>query len=191
MFKGNKISLRPVRERDLETLFDLEWDITNRGEFYPLDLPSEAEFKRRFQQDGFWTEEFGLLLIVNKTEQIVGQILYFKPARYFDAFEIGYILFEEASRSQGYMTEALSLLVGYLFAAKKVNRLQLTVVVGNEASKRVAEKCGFRSEGILRQTIFHQGKHLDLEMFALLREEQKNFLDVPKSPHRSDSAGTS
>jgi RimJ/RimL family protein N-acetyltransferase len=69
------------------------------------------------------------------------------------------------------MTEALSLFVHYLFEAKKVNRLQLTVVVGNEASKRVAEKCGFRSEGILRQTMFHRGKYVDLEMFALLREE--------------------
>ena len=171
MLKGNKISLRPVRERDLETLFDLEWDITNRGEFYPLDLPSEAEFKRRFQQDGFWSETFGLLLITNKADQIAGQILYFKPVRYFDAFEIAYILFDQASRGQGYMTEALSLFVHYLFDAKKVNRLQLTVVVGNKASKRVAEKCGFKSEGTLRQTMFHRGKYVDLEMFALLREE--------------------
>ena len=171
MLKGNKISLRPVRERDLETLFELEWDITNRGEFYPLDLTSEAEFKKRFQEDGFWREDFGLLLIANKADQIVGQILFFKPVSYFDALEVGYILFDEASRGQGYTTEALWLFVRYLFEAKKVNRLQLTVVVGNEASKRVAEKCGFRSEGILRQAMFTRGKHVDLEMFALLREE--------------------
>ena len=69
------------------------------------------------------------------------------------------------------MTEALSLLVRYLFDTKKVNRLELTTLVGNAASKRVAEKCGFKSEGIARQAVFHRGENVDLERFSILREE--------------------
>ncbi len=52
-----------------------------------------------------------------------------------------------------------------------MRRLQLTVVVGNPASKRVAEKCGFTSEGIARKAVFLGGAHRDLEWFSLLREE--------------------
>jgi RimJ/RimL family protein N-acetyltransferase len=69
------------------------------------------------------------------------------------------------------MTEALALLSRYLFTARNMRRLQLTAVVGNLASKRVAEKCGFTSEGIVRKAVFLHGGNLDLEWFSLLREE--------------------
>jgi RimJ/RimL family protein N-acetyltransferase len=108
---------------------------------------------------------------VDKEDSILGSIWFEKSIAYFDALEIGYIMFDKASRNKGYMTEALSLLSRYLFATRTVPRLQQTVVVGNTASKRVAEKCGFRSEGIARKALFLHGKHVDLEWFSLLRED--------------------
>jgi [ribosomal protein S5]-alanine N-acetyltransferase len=50
-----------------------------------------------------------------------------------------------------------------LFETRKIRRLQLTVVVGNLAFKRVAEKCGFTSEGIARKAVFLRGQNVDLE----------------------------
>lgn len=174
MIKGKKVDLRTIRERDLDLLFELESDLENKGDFYPINFPSAAGFKRRFQEDGFWSEDVGTLLIVNKEDDILGKITYFKPVRYFDALEIAYILFRQGERGQGHMTETLSLLINYLFWTKQVGRLQLTAVVGNQGSKRVAEKCGFKSEGILRHAVFVRGKSADLEMFSLLREELKD-----------------
>lgn len=69
------------------------------------------------------------------------------------------------------MTEALPLLARYLFETRTLRRLQLTVVVGNLASKRVAAKCGFTGEGIARKAVFLRGRHVDLEWFSLLREQ--------------------
>jgi len=175
MLKGEKITLRVTQERDLDTLFDLESDLEQAGDYFPTRLQSAATFKAEFQKDGFWGENFWMLLIVNKDDQILGEIFYFKPVIYLDALEIGYILHDQASRGKGYMTEALSLLVRYLFEQHTTNRLQLTVLIGNHASKRVAEKCGFQSEGILRQAVFVKGKRADLEIFSLLREKwEKN-----------------
>lgn len=48
----------------------------------------------------------------------VGSISFFK-AMYFDGLEITCILFDQASWGKGYMTEALTLLVTYLFTTKK------------------------------------------------------------------------
>jgi ribosomal-protein-alanine N-acetyltransferase len=172
MIKGEKINLRVVQERDLDTFFQLWADIENRGDFFPIFLNSESEFKKKFQENGFWTDDFGRLLITDKEDaQILGSIWYFKSVPYFDALEIGYILFEKNSRNRGFMTEALSLLVRFLFETKTFHRLQLTVAVGNKASKRVAEKCRFTSEGVARKAVFLQGKHKDIEWFSLLRDE--------------------
>lgn len=171
MIKGERINLRVVREKDLDLLFELWSDIENRGDFFPIDLSSEVEFKNKFSRDGFWTKDYGRLLIVSRDDRILGSIWYFKSVPYFDALEIAYILFDEKSRKKGMMTEALSLLVKFLFETREVNRLQLTVAMGNAASRRVAEKCGFRSEGIARQALFHKGRSVDVEWFSLLREE--------------------
>lgn len=171
MIRGEKVTLRTVREADLDTLYDLWSDIQNRGEYYSLELPSQVEFKKRFQEHGLLEENNGTFLIC-ASDKIIGTIFFFNVL-YYNGLEIGYILFDTTGRNQGYMTEALSLLVKYLFASKKINRLQLTVIPGNIASKRVAEKCGFQFEGTVRGAIFHRGVHQDLELFSLLREEAK------------------
>jgi [ribosomal protein S5]-alanine N-acetyltransferase len=171
MIRGEKITLRVVQEKDLDTLFQYYSDIENRGEFFPLSFPSQAVFKNDFQQHGFWGGDRPRLVIVDKEDNILGSIWFYPPLAYFDALEIGYILFDQRSRNKGYMTEALSLLARYLFETRTMRRLQLTVAVGNLASKRVAEKCGFTSEGVARKAVFLRGQNVDLEWFSLLREE--------------------
>jgi [ribosomal protein S5]-alanine N-acetyltransferase len=171
MIRGEKITLRVVQEKDLDRLFQSYSDIENRGEFFPIWLPSEAVFKNDFKRHGFWDADHRRLVIVDHEDTILGSIWFHQPVRYFDALEIGYILFDEGSRNKGYMTEALVLLVRYLFETRTIRRLQLTVAVGNMASKRVAEKCGFTSEGIARKAVFLRGKNVDVEYFSLLREE--------------------
>ena len=77
----------------------------------------------------------------------------------------------QAQKPFGYMTEALQLFIAFLFASRPLPRLQLNVLKGNQASRIVAERCGFHYEGTLRQAVFHMGTHLDLEMFSMLRSE--------------------
>ena len=175
MIKGKKINLRVVRESDLEVLFDFWSDIENRGVHFPKWLPSQPNFKNAFSKDGFWNEDEGRLLIVDKDDRILGEIFYLKSVPYFDALEIGYILFDKASRGKGIMTEALSLFVHFLFETKNINRLQLTIAPGNIGSNKVAERCGFKSEGIARKAVFHRGQHVDVEWFSLLRKELKSL----------------
>jgi ribosomal-protein-alanine N-acetyltransferase len=171
MIRGEHITLRVVQEQDLETLFHYDSDIDNRGQFYPNSFPSEAVFKHDFRQHGFWEGNHRRLVIVDKADTVIGAIRYYQSISYFDALEIGYIMFDQQNRNKGYMTEALSLLARYLLGTRTIRRLQLTVVIGNIASKRVAQKCGFSSEGIARKAVFLRGEHMDLEWFSLLREE--------------------
>jgi RimJ/RimL family protein N-acetyltransferase len=170
MIRGEKVMLRTVRESDLDNLFAQLSDIANRGKFFPVNLPSEALFKKDFHDTGFWQEGYGRLLICDKQERVVGSIWYFKTG-YYDGLEIGYHLFDAGSSNKGLMTESLSLLVRFLFATRKINRLQLTVMLPNVASRRVAEKCGFKLEGITRGALFHRGQNHDLEMYSILRAE--------------------
>jgi RimJ/RimL family protein N-acetyltransferase len=70
------------------------------------------------------------------------------------------------ARGRGVMTRALTLIVPWAFAELGLERLQLGTFPGNAASQRVAEKCGFVHEGLLRRYAVQRGVRVDLDMFA-------------------------
>lgn len=169
MIRGDKIILRAVRESDLDALFDLWSDLELRGENYPMFLPSQVEFRKRFEEHGLLEENRGTLAVC-VGDRVAG-VINFYPVLYYAGFELGYILFHQEDRNRGYMTEAVQLLSRYLFATKTINRLQIAAFPENAASKRVALKCGFTFEGTLRGAVFNGGRYRDVELYSLLRSE--------------------
>jgi RimJ/RimL family protein N-acetyltransferase len=170
---GERIELRPLREADLPAFIDAHLDIRNRGAFFPLGVVSESVLRRRFAENGLWERGEGTLLIWSRDEEIVGHIEFFTPVSYWDAFELSYQLYGERHAGHGYTTEAVQLLVDYLFATKKQHRIHLVIVPGNAASVRVAEKCGFVLEGTVRGAFFNDGRSHDVLLYSLLRTDPR------------------
>jgi RimJ/RimL family protein N-acetyltransferase len=181
MIKGENITLRTVRESDLEPLYQFHQDITNRGPYYPGGFLPENVFQRHYQESGFWGENEGTLLIVNAQDELLGQIEFFRTVSYLDELELSYQIFDPAHYRKGITTEAVNLMTGYLFDKKKYNRIRLIIHPGNLASKRVAEKCGYKYEGLARGAWYHRGQSHDVEVHALLRDEyyNKNRQETP------------
>jgi ribosomal-protein-alanine N-acetyltransferase len=171
VLRGEKIELRLVRESDLTTLYELLTNLETRGSYFPLGVASEPKLHAEFSKNGFWDQEEGMLLMIDAEGEIVGEIEYFPITDYLQGYEISYQLFGDEHAGRGYTTEAVTLLLGYLFGRKRVNRMQLNIHPRNGASKKVAEKCGFTFEGIMRGCWFHQGDYHDLEVWSLLRDE--------------------
>jgi len=171
MIKGANVQLRMVREGDLELLFEYASDIEGRGPYYPFFLVSEPRLKQQFEETGFWKDDFGELLVCDLDDRMLGSLSFFKAAPYFDGYEVAARLFDLSLRDRGIMTEALSLFNYLLFAVKKINRLEARIMSGNGASKRMAEKCGYRFEGVAREAVFHLGAYRDMEVYSLLRSE--------------------
>ncbi|MDT8307057.1 MAG: GNAT family N-acetyltransferase, partial [Anaerolineae bacterium] len=110
MLKGDKIRLRPVREADLPLLYDFHQDIGNRGAYYPWGVMSEATFRQKFEETGFWKPDSGTLLIVTPDDEIVGEIQFFPTVSYLDELELACLIYRAEHRGAGYTTEALRLM---------------------------------------------------------------------------------
>ncbi len=82
--------------------------------------------------------------------------------------EIGYWVSAEA-RGQGVATRAVQLLTEWAWQAMQFARIEITTHEDNLASIRLAEKCGFEREGVLRAYREHHGKRVDLVMWSKLR----------------------
>src|SRR5262249_51762674 len=86
------------------------------------------------------------------------------PAR---TAELGYMI-APAARGRGAATAALRLLTEWAFGELGILRAELLISVENEASKRVAERCGYVREGVLRSLHFKQERREDTELWSRL-----------------------
>jgi RimJ/RimL family protein N-acetyltransferase len=88
-----------------------------------------------------------------------------------DVAEIGYWLRADA-RGRGVTTAAVRLIVAWALAAGAA-RVQLRAAVGNDASRRVAEKAGFQLDGVLRSAYWNPrlDRRVDWAMYSLLPGE--------------------
>lgn len=173
MLKGNSINLRLMENEDLDEFHRLYNDIENRGDYYYLGLEPENVIKKRYNDDGYWSENFGRMLIVDKDDDsILGYIVYFKSVPWFSSYEIGYRLFETSNRKKGMMSEALKLFMGYIFDSKSnINRLEIRTHPKNIASQKVAKKNGFIEEGDARGAHFYKTEFIDIKQFSITRAE--------------------
>jgi RimJ/RimL family protein N-acetyltransferase len=71
----------------------------------------------------------------------------------------------------GYATEAGQSVVRYGFEQIKLNRIFAHHFRHNPASGKVLRKLGMKYEGCMRQHVLKSGQFIDLELYAILREE--------------------
>ena len=84
---------------------------------------------------------------------------------------IGYWVAASA-RGRGVCTRALALLSRWALDKLELRRLELITDPDNVASQRVAEKVGYRREGVMRAHLLHpDGRLRDSVMFSLLPGE--------------------
>ena len=84
--------------------------------------------------------------------------------------DAGYALAPDV-HGKGYATEGLRALRDDGFANRGLQRITAGIFVGNHASRRVAEKCGFRLEGTRRRSVLKRGQWLDDWLFAITRPD--------------------
>lgn len=82
--------------------------------------------------------------------------------------EISYWLSKEYN-GQGIVTNALQTLTKIGFDKMHLNRIQLTIDIDNTQSCAVAERCGFKCEGILRKYFLLRGVPRDMKIYSIVK----------------------
>lgn len=85
--------------------------------------------------------------------------------------EIGYWISREFE-GRGLMTRAVTALVNLAFSDLGMNRVQIRCATGNDRSRRIPIRLGFRLEGVERDgELLSGGRFTDLEVYALLARD--------------------
>ncbi len=82
--------------------------------------------------------------------------------------EIGYFV-DENYWGKGIATKAAKLMEKFAFKKLGLKRIEILMMPQNIGSEKVAIKCGYKKEGMMKKTLEHSGKYKDCWLYAKVR----------------------
>lgn len=170
---GEMIILRPAEERDIDAIVEACRDPeTLRWVTLPLDYDRDraVSFVEGYAP-GWWERGDGAVWVIADTSgDYVGQLDLRVDPRDRQVADVGFLT-APAARGRGYMTAALRTAVKFGFAELALERIEWRAHVGNDGSRRVAEKAGFIYEGIQRSGCPQRGERHDCWLAAIIKSD--------------------
>ncbi|MBL7256100.1 GNAT family N-acetyltransferase [Paractinoplanes lichenicola] len=164
------LRLRPFEESDIPWVYEVSLDpLVQKFVQIPVPYrrPDAAFFVREMAVAG-WDAGTRAEFVVVDGETRLGRVGFGLDGA--GAAQVGYWM-DPAARGRGVATEALRALCGWGFDTLGLGLIEWRAEVGNHASRRVAEKAGFRVEAILRGRLVHRGVRVDAWVGSMLPAE--------------------
>ena len=179
-----RIGLRPLRLRDGKKWKEIRkrngawlkpWDAT-----LPIEadgneaIPSYAQMVRRLNAEARAGRALPWALTYD--DVLVGQVTVGGIA--WGSYRGGYIGYwiDSAFAGRGIMPMAVAMATDCCFRGLGMHRLEINIRPENEASRRVAQKAGYRFEGIRPKFLHIDGDWRDHESYALVSSEVDGLL---------------
>jgi len=185
--RGLRVVVRRFRREDVAG-FVAYRSSADVARYQSWDTPYPREEGERFVRQtmrehpdtaGEW---FQFAVALRATGQLIGDCAAMPHAADPSQCEIGFTIAPEY-QGHGYATEAVRLLVGYLFAARGKHRITACCDARNAASVAVLERLAMRPEGHLRQSTWAKGEWTDDLLYALLHDECNPAHGETTRPH--------
>lgn len=168
---GEQLRLRPAGEDDLAVIEHLTGDPEATGEHSWHGWSNRWHVRNRWRENGLLADDQGILMVLRGDERL-GFVSWRRQDTGIGSYcwSIGVGMRPEV-RGLGYGTEAQRLLVRYLFAHTRVNRVQAMTEATNTAEQWALQKAGFTREGVLRGYLFRDGDWRDAIIYSVLRHD--------------------
>lgn len=154
-------------EREFTTLMRASRAFHRPWATAPLDDRGFATYLADIQRPDFE----GLLVCRYRDHAIVGFFNLSQIARgSFQSAYLGYAVGYPFA-AQGYMSEAIEIVLRHAFIDLNLHRLEANIQPGNAASAALAHRAGFRREGFSPRYLKIGGRWRDHERWALLADE--------------------
>ncbi|MEN9735608.1 MAG: hypothetical protein RL129_318 [Actinomycetota bacterium] len=157
--RQGELVLRPLRLRDKKVWDEVRfenrewlspWEATRPQIDLSLPLPSYFQMVMQHKREGrnIRTISLGIWLKDKKRERFIGQITL--GGIVFGAMRGAYIGYwiDQRFANRGYMTRAVSALTNFGFEKLSLHRIEICMRTENDASKKVAERAGYKFEGV-------------------------------------------
>ena len=183
---GTSSCIRRVDADDLPRIAEFAFTVSITE---PLD--SLQRLHSVYASTGLWQRDAGAVAIVElQNMRLIGTAQYYRPGPCVHGLELGYIIHASEDRGHGNAAQALRLLSDLLFAqVNPYHRQQLMIEVWNTASWKVAERCGFLREGVLRASGLGEGEPADSFIYSRTYRDYRQELTSNNGSHGNGVPG--
>lgn len=148
------------------------YEPTRCDEFYTLEFWRDQVEKALIE----FSYEHSLKLCMfkrNSPKTLIGKVNFYQIQRGVSySCMLGYSLAEQ-EQGKGYMTEALTAAIEYIFVEKKLHRIMANYMPHNQRSSNVLKRLGFIVEGYARDYLLINGKWEDHILTSLINSKWK------------------
>jgi len=167
LLEGKNVNLRRAEKGDVSLVAQWFSDPKYMGEYQDTVTIPQGKLEKAMLEDNIF------FMIEKKDGTKIGHVGgYMHGWMRGRMMEIGFALVP-SERRRGYGTEAVQMMVDYLFLETDVVRVQAPTGTKNVPSQRTLEKAGFSKEGLMRKSWFAKGEYIDQYLYSVLREEWK------------------
>ncbi len=163
-----RLILDRIRETDKEDYFN---NISHDKKVLETFVCRYAESLETFDFSTYLGRDDLFAIRLKETGKLIGIILSFDETD--DACEIGYGI-GPAHWNKGYVTEAVKRFLAYLFDEKGMHTVTASYFTGNDASRRVMEKCGMTYLRFSAREFEYLGEMRDLTYYAITKNPAPN-----------------
>lgn len=174
MITGSRIILRFLEKEDIQWLYrQLQKKQLELKPMLSIASLSYEQLMAKYLENGLKDQSHRFLVVEHNHEPI--GIVWAQKDSFWEGYYVGFINFSKEHEGKGFFKEALSLFSAYMFASEKVMRLQIAIPGYHRPSIAIAQKNGYKFEGILRKALYLKGEYVDLCLYSLLEEECLNI----------------
>lgn len=168
---GRSCRLEPLAAAHFDALYDA-WAQAEDGRdwtYLAVARPASRQACRAWLTTLTASEDPLFFTVVDRAqEQAVGTVALMRLDPANGVAEIGWVNWSRAMRRSHLGTEAIALLLGYLFDTLGYRRCEWKCDSLNNPSRQAAIRLGFRYEGTFRQAIVTKGRNRDTSWFAVI-----------------------
>ncbi len=191
---GRRVQLRHVSSgfSDEEIRQRYQWGLDEDLQYWSGSIPTASTFEA-FREDVLRSQHtreprrdsFGIL---DGHGWLIGMISYYNIIEERGQAELGIYIGERSVWSQGYGSDAVMTLLGYLFRETSLQMMYLSTYATNERAQACYRKCGFQVIGTMRKYSSRAGYFTDVQMKVLRQEFLTRFPTPPLLYPRQSSA---
>lgn len=181
----NRIYLRALEPDDYKT--SVHWrndeEIQNMvgGHKYFVSEEKEKEWVNNAIHDN---TRLVLAICLVSNDKYIGNIMLQEIDWINRSALVPILLGDKDEWGKGYATEARMLMLNFAFNERGLERIFAEIIENNEASIKSLLKCGYKKEGILRNSVFKNGKFNNMIIMSVLKsefnEEYNKYLEIHK-----------
>lgn len=168
---GRRIFLRRIAETDVDYLLEAVSNPVIRKLTGTTSFFTKKQLEQAVERWSLDDSRMDLLICLKSDFKVIGDLAVLDVDHRERKGSFRIAITNEAYMSHGYGSEALHLIIPYMFDTLNLRKININVYAFNERAIKTYEKLGFVQEGIIREDLYFEGQYYDNILMGLFKDE--------------------